>query len=111
VTPSQLTKIGVILAAVALFGWLGYRVATAADTYVYRINFNILPTTDEAFQDWLAAQPGVTYASVTRSGDAVIVEYAMPWYSRSPRIDPVSEAKRFGYGGYWKSTCFHQVRW
>ena len=109
--PSRVVKIVSVVAAVVLFGSLGYRVATACDTYTYRINFNTLPTSDEAFQGWLGSQPGVSSASVTRSGEAVIVEYAMPWYNYSPRIDPVAEAKRFGYGGFWKSAYDHRLRW
>jgi hypothetical protein len=111
VKPSRVIKISGVLAAVGLFGWFGYRVATATDTYTYRINFNTLPATDEAFETWLGSQPGVRSASVTRSGDAVIVEYAMPWYSNAPRIDPVTEARRFGYGGFWKSTYDRRLRW
>ena len=109
--PSRAVKVGMVLAAVALFGFLGFRVATACNTYTYRIDFNTTPTTNEAFQQWLAAQPGVTSASITNSGDAVIVEYAMPWYSTSPRVDPVVEAKRFGYGGLWRSTFDQRLKW
>jgi hypothetical protein len=110
-TPSRLLTNGLALSAVALLGLLAFWAATARDTYTYRINFDTVPASHEAFQQWLAAQPGVTSASVSTSGDAVVVEYAMPWYRGSPRVDPVAEARRFGYGRYWRATCIHQLRW
>jgi hypothetical protein len=58
----------VVVVVVELLGWFGYRLANATAVYTYRIDFAILPASDDALRKWLASQPGVLAASVRRDG-------------------------------------------
>lgn len=47
-------------------------------TITARLDFTSLPATDDCLQDWLRAQPGITGATVTRTGNQVQVRCTVP---------------------------------
>jgi hypothetical protein len=101
----------VVVAALGLVGWLGYRLATAADTFTYRAEFTTPPASDDALRDWLAAQPRVGDASVRRDGPTVVVEFTMPARGGHPRPDPLGRAEQLGYGRLERYTLRVTSRW
>jgi hypothetical protein len=70
-----------------------------------------LPASDDDLRKWLAAQPGVLSASVRRDGQTVVIEYSRSHWSGQPLVDPVGEAKRFGYSDFRAFTSDYKRRW
>jgi hypothetical protein len=69
--------------------------------YIVRAEFQELPTTDEALQQWLLQQPGVYIGFVRREGNTVILAWG---HTRTHFWDPITPDVRvafntFGYKG------------
>jgi hypothetical protein len=69
--------------------------------YVVRAEFQELPPTDEALEQWLLQQPGVYIGFVEREGNTVVLAWGNAgthiWDPASPNIRP--EFENFGYKG------------
>ncbi len=82
----QFFSTAVTIAAVLLAGFL---VLGARHAQEWSVRFATLPATDDALRDWLAGQPGVTGAEVTRDGDTVRLRYATPAWRQGPGVGEV----------------------
>lgn len=100
-----------VVVAVTLLGWFGYRVANAVDIHAYRGEFATLPATDDALRNWLAAQPGVTNVNVGREGRVVVIEFAIPTHGSYPCPEPEREAPLLGYGAMERYVGSCETRW
>jgi hypothetical protein len=69
-----LAPIAMALAWAATVGWLGYRIANATSVMTARLDYRVLPASDEVLQQWLRSQPGIAAATVSREGNTVVVE-------------------------------------
>ena len=100
------TKAIVLVAVVLLLGGvvLGLNYLAVRGTYelTCEAEFGVLPTDDVALEKWLRSQPGMKYATVSRSGSTVRVNYKVKPSGTVPDLD-----QQFADHGYLDKE--HQV--
>src|SRR5207244_7058495 len=91
--------IGLGIVALCASVWLRYWKPDPTWVFHVRAGFREMPATDRAMEEWLAAQTGVTKATVMREEKTLRIDYE--YRNRSPQKAPgvTGKLRELGYRG------------